>query len=433
MEDDAQTLNSSLNGTASGLTTQARIGAPNAYDGNLQNLVDGEATSDLNTGLTTLRTAIDGSSGAVVSGTGGADFEFAGYSGTTSQVFADENITVSSNTVTVKIGGEDYTYSASSSAINNGDTVSFTGSSGKLLLLTYAGGGVNNGNANANANDLQGALTSFFQVGSIITPGNLSSKVAVLEEGIDGATSGNAMAGLTNLKTAIDGSSSFSIAGTTGSDLTVPAYDGATSQVFGADAFSNGGTTTISVTIGTDTYTYDNTGVTNISGYGTIRFTNGSKSLIIQNNTGTPITAGTDQLIADAIVSALNTYFGGGSKLRAGNLRVKIGVPTVNGTPSNLAAVIGGSGIDMASLLGDPITADSGVSALIKASTASNDHGVFSDLSGFQNATDIKNQLSTFLALFSNLAGGATSVTFDFSGGAPTSLANLITAATSVT
>ncbi len=434
---DVEALNSLLNGTASGSTTQARIV-------NILSQIDGDTSGDvadkliaqiqeiqsdatqLSTAISTVRTAIDGSSGAVVSGTGGSDFGFTSYSGTTSQVFADENITVSSNTITVKIGSDSYTYSASTSAINNGNTITFTGPSGESLVLIYTGGGINNDNASANANDLQVALNNFFQTGSSITPGNLSSKVAALGESIDGATSSNLMMGLANLGTVIDGSSSFSIAGTTGADFVVPAYDGATSQVFGADAFSNGGTTTISVTIGTDTYTYDNTDVTNIGGYGTIRFTNGSKSLIIQNNTGAPITAGTDQNTADSIVTALNTYFGNGSKLNAANLSAKIGNPTLNGTASNLAAVLGGPGSDIASLVGDPVTANGGISGLINAPNASNDHGVFSDLSGFQSATNIHDQFNAFFDLF---ASG--SVTFDFSGGAPTSLADFVSRAVS--
>ncbi len=436
LEEDARALNHLLNGTTTGSTVQDRI---ETIDAALLTSPTGVITDDLaaaqfllvpSPGVTleadikTLGTAIDGSPGAVAV-TGGGDFGFISYSGTTSQVFADENVTVSSNTITVSIGGENYIYNTSSSSINNGDAITFAGSGGKLLVLTYIGGGISNGNANANASDLQSALLGFFPAGSSITPDNLSSKVAALGESIDGATSFNVMAGLDNLKTAIDGSSGFSIADTTGSDFTVPAYNGITSQVFGAGAFSNGGATTISVTIGTDTYTYDNTGVTNIGGYGTIRFTSGSKSLIVQNNTGNRITAGSDQQVADAIVTALNTNFGAGSRLSAGSLITKIGTPTVNSTPSSLAAVIGGSG-DIASRLGDPVLGTGGISALINASTASNS-GIFNDVNSFKSAASIHEQLSAFLALFdqSNLTSG-TSITFDCSGGAPSSLADFI-------
>jgi len=124
----------------------------------------------------------------------------------------------------------------------------------------------------------------------------------------------------------------------------------------------------------------------------------------------------------------LNTLLDGTASGSA--VQARIGNPTVNSTSSNLTAVIGGEG-DIASCLGDPMLGDTGLSALITASNASNDHGIFNDLSSMQNATNISDQLSAFLALFGNLSEGATSVTFDFSGGVPASLADFVSRAVS--
>jgi hypothetical protein len=111
-----------------------------------------------------------------------------------------------------------------------------------------------------------------------------------------------------------------------------------------------------------------------------------------------------------------------------GSTQDKIGTPVINSAPSNLSSIIGGSGSDIASLLGDPTLGDSGISSLINAPSVVNTNSVFNELTGFQNATSINSQLNAFLALFnpSNLVSNV--ITFNITG-QPTSLADLISMA----
>jgi hypothetical protein len=127
----------------------------------------------------------------------------------------------------------------------------------------------------------------------------------------------------------------------------------------------------------------------------------------------------------------LNTSLNGiasGSSIQA-----RIGNPAVNGTASNLMAVIGGSGSDLASSLGDPVTGNSGLSALTNASAAIDNNSLWNDISGVQNATTVYDQLNAFLALFNtnNWSNpSATSITFTLAG-PPTSLGDLLSSASS--
>ncbi len=177
------------------------------------------------------------------------------------------------------------------------------------------------------------------------------------------------------------------------------------------------------------------TGITNVGGYSPLVFSSGSQSLVISNNTGTPISAATDQDLSDSLVSILNSTFINGSQIQAGDLVTRVGLPTVNSSSSNLANIIGGSELNLASRLGDPVGGLQGLSGLIQASAVTNGNNIWSDLSSFQNATNLNDQLTQFLALLSTSQltnPGATSITFTLTGTPPTSLADLISKATSI-
>lgn len=78
-------------------------------------------------------------------------------------------------------------------------------------------------------------------------------------------------------------------------------------------------------------------------------------------------------------------------------IQVRIGSPTVNGSGSSLATVIGGSGSDIATLLGDPVSGTTGLSSRIKNNgTVSN---VSFNCAPFNNAATLYDQLTAFLAL----------------------------------
>jgi hypothetical protein len=84
-----------------------------------------------------------------------------------------------------------------------------------------------------------------------------------------------------------------------------------------------------------------------------------------------------------------------------GTLAARIGVPTVNGSASQLSTVIGGSGTTLAAQLGDPVTGTTGLSGLISATSASNDGGVFSEgaATAFRNSPSLVEQANAFLTL----------------------------------
>jgi hypothetical protein len=130
-----------------------------------------------------------------------------------------------------------------------------------------------------------------------------------------------------------------------------------------------------------------------------------------------------------ARIEALNSLLDG---VAAGSTtQARIGEPTVNGVSSNVSAVIGGAGASVAERLGDPVTVVTGLASLIKASTAMNGNNIFSDaaVAELTGATALYNQMQAFLALLNpaNWANaGHTTITFDLSGGAPASLADLV-------
>ena len=330
IENDIQDINSILNGTSSGSSIKERIGVLNEYDGSIQNLIDGFNTQNLNSGLDEIRTIIDNSSGAIISGTG-LNFDFIGYDGITSQVFSDSNISYDSNVVTINIGGENYIYTIAGD-IENDMELTFTGQSNRILVIKYTGS-----NIIIEDSNLHSALLSYFQPGSSITPCNLYSKVNNLRNNIDGLESNNANSGLIHLMASVDGSANFTLIGTTESNFSIISYTGTISQTFTSSSFSNSGSNIISVTIGSDIYTYDNTSITTITGYGTIKFISGNKILLIINNTLLDITESTDQNLSNTLVSFLNTYFIG-SSLIANNLKEKINniSSTIGGTEFNL-------------------------------------------------------------------------------------------------
>ena len=162
---------------------------------------------------------------------------------------------------------------------------------------------------------------------------------------------------------------------------------------------------------------------------------------ILQSPTGVVTT---DLLTARALLVAspgsnlqedsqtLNTLLNGAAS--GSTVQARIGTPQVNATNTNLASVIGSSSgdADLAMMLGDPVIADTGLSALIKASTTTNTNSIWTDVSGFQNATTIYDQLNAFLALFNNhnwTNSSDISITFTCTT-PPTNLAELINMAT---
>lgn len=122
-------------------------------------------------------------------------------------------------------------------------------------------------------------------------------------------------------------------------------------------------------------------------------------------------------------------------------VKERIGAPIVNGTPSSVSAIIGGTaGSDIAVRLGDPgVSGSTGLSALInvkKAITNPSNSGIdifdSTAFGNFTNATDINTQLTKFIELFKSSGWsnkGNTKITFDFSSGGPSSLADIIAAA----
>jgi hypothetical protein len=447
LQTDIEIVNSMINGNTTGSTLQARIGE---VDNLLVNTATGVITNDLitvrkmivpNLGSTTqtdisdVSTLLDGQgAGAFLTGGGGSGLIFISSSTPTSYLFTGNEVSVNGSIVSISLGSSIYSFAVSSSDLLTGDVVTFVSNEETIILSLSQE--ISNGNADANANDLQSLLSGLFQAGSYLTAGNLSSRIANVQRIIDGETSANLAIGLTQLGDKIDGLPGFTVNGLSGTNFIVTTYTGSASQIFGSNAFNNNGTSTlISVTLGTDTYTYDNTGITNLGGYAQIVFSNNGRYFIISNNTGTPITASTDQQLTDLIISMLNSSFISGCQLVATNFSARVGSPTVNSSASNLANVIGGPASDLANRLGDPVGGTQGLSGLIQAQSASNGAGIWTDLGSFQNTTNLSDQLNSFLALFSTnqlTNTSATSITFTLSGSPPTSLADLISKATSI-
>lgn len=113
------------------------------------------------------------------------------------------------------------------------------------------------------------------------------------------------------------------------------------------------------------------------------------------------LNAQTATINADA--TQLNTSIGNVAARigHSGTLAARIGSPTVNGTTSSLSAAIGGSGTTLAAQVGDPVTADSGLSQLIGATGATNDGAVFSGegFNAFRNSPSLADQANAFLTL----------------------------------
>jgi hypothetical protein len=116
---------------------------------------------------------------------------------------------------------------------------------------------------------------------------------------------------------------------------------------------------------------------------------------------------------ADA--ETLNTFVNGTAS--GSTVQARLGNPTLNGTSSNLSALIGGGGADLASQIGDPGIGLQGVSGLIAAETASNSS---IDPTAFRDATSLFDQLNAFVSLYAN---GAT-----VPAGSYESLADLVNA-----
>jgi hypothetical protein len=113
----------------------------------------------------------------------------------------------------------------------------------------------------------------------------------------------------------------------------------------------------------------------------------------------------------------------------SGPLATQIGNPVLNGSASNLVAVIGGSGATIAAQLGDPVAGDEGLSALIDASGASDGGGVFLNgaVANFTNSTSLSDQTNAFLALLDQSSWTTPSDTdLTFAPSGPTSLGELI-------
>ena len=107
----------------------------------------------------------------------------------------------------------------------------------------------------------------------------------------------------------------------------------------------------------------------------------------------------------------------------------RVGIPTVNNIGSNLSAIIGGPGSNLASQLGDPVRGISGLSSLIKASSVRSSSSIFSTtaLNNFRNANTLYDQHQCFLALFNsnNLLLSINTLLFSLTT-PPTSLADIV-------
>ena len=93
----------------------------------------------------------------------------------------------------------------------------------------------------------------------------------------------------------------------------------------------------------------------------------------------------------------INNRINGGSGTTS--IQSRIGTPVLNGSISSLSSIIGGNQSTITEQLGDPVTGDTGLSSLIKAGSASCSHLNCND---FNNSSDLNAQLAAFISTMNN-------------------------------
>ena len=273
------------------------------------------------------------------------------------------------------------------------DIASMIGSTG-AASLTDALGNTGSGNSSINAllggsatNSLRGNIVGTSGIlasidGTTTDSGNITAKLA--------AQTGDVQDGASQLSTAIN---------------TVHSALGADSSLTSdADLY---GILTAPQTGGTSGL------IAKISGSNSGTLLGGINSVAGQLDGSVAVSGSVGNSLAGILAGQIGTVDGTATQLSAaiadvgsliggtGPLSDQIGSPTINGNPSNLATVIGGSGSSIATQLGDPVTANGGLSALINAPGASNPNNVFSTdaLTTLVSATSLTGQTTAFLSL----------------------------------
>lgn len=108
---------------------------------------------------------------------------------------------------------------------------------------------------------------------------------------------------------------------------------------------------------------------------------------------------------AEDNVSTINALLDGTST--GSTIQARIGSPTVNGSGSNLFSVVGGSASSLADRLGDPVTGTVGLASVIRNNGASLGTVNGFDCSSFDNATAIYDQINAFLSILSQNVGSS--------------------------
>lgn len=555
---DVQSLNSAIDGNASGSTVQGRlntvfgkIDGSNGTSGNITTKLTSQITSlegsatQLSTAISSVNTRIGGS-GTTSARVNNVNSNLDGVQSMSGLSSFTVGTAASNSSGTVTIIGNDgtpgrsYSVDTSPSGINLGDGTGGTTSisSGGTITLTHSGSGntitfVNNsGGSITSTVDLTSYLESAYPV-SIVLKGSANTKVTTLENilggqnyhamanatvligNIDGSAS-SIQDGLNNLSTVMVGNTNFSSSLTSQLTSQSDSLDSGVvslpnGSLYGGinSAASSDGSGGVNIGVGSGfgsasgTYNLSSGTISGgINNNASFTLDNNGDSLVLRNQSGSTINNQSQALrylqsrypvgskfttILSDKVNNLNLEIGGtvtgvNSRLAAfdarlldtptgilstdlstlrgrvvstpgitaetdvnsvlsmidgsssGVLETKLGTPTINSISSNLATVVGGSG-DLAQRLGDPVTAGTGLSSLIKASSATDTNSLWNGgVGGFTNATDLNNQLQQFLALFNTnnwTNTGNTTITFTCSGSTPSSIADLINMATS--
>uniref|UniRef100_A0A6C0BFC4 Uncharacterized protein n=1 Tax=viral metagenome TaxID=1070528 RepID=A0A6C0BFC4_9ZZZZ len=394
IDTDIQSINSLLNGTSLGLTTQSRIGSPmmNSSSSNLKSIIGG-TSSDLSSqlgdpGVNSLISNIGGSTTSIQSALEAISNQLINSTSFSSSLSSSististnlDNIisslpsgysylTVVSSPVSDGVGGINITFLSAgtynldaitiSNGISNGSTFSFVNGSNSLVLYNRSG------STFSTQGQMLKYLRSIYPISSY-----LSTDVSSIVN--------------RSIKNLIGGSSS--VIRTRLGHVDSIILDDPTGVIL--------------------------TDLSTVRGYIT-----SSPSSSIQSD-------------IEQIKSTLNSN----SDVSSYTLKDIIGEPTSNASASSIANIISsGSSDSLSYIIGDPILGDTGLSGLINYKSINNNNGVFTEgiFNQIQNGgTDITGQIQQIIYLFdpSNWVNQNSPLTFTFSS-PPTSLADIINAA----
>jgi hypothetical protein len=127
----------------------------------------------------------------------------------------------------------------------------------------------------------------------------------------------------------------------------------------------------------------------------------------VNNALGTTVAGGVTQNRIGTMPTGFTSLAAiiGQPSLSTDSLATRLGIPTVGGTVSNLATLIGGTAnTTIAGRLGDPMTGITGLAGLIRNNTAFTNANGFT-VTSLNSATSINSQIAQFLALFGQTMG----------------------------